>query len=49
MGEMGIEFARLAYVWNKLYTHVSHFHSLEIVCRGSDIQLQVGENSHSMT
>ena len=26
------------------YTNISNFHPLEVVCRGSEKQLQVGEN-----
>ena len=33
----------------KLNKYMSNFHPLDVVCRGSETQLQVGENSNHIT
>ena len=33
-----------AYVWSQIKTNMSNFHPLEVVGRGSETQIQVGEN-----
>ena len=34
----------IAMCFNSHFTKLSYFHPLEVVCRGSETQLQVGEN-----
>ena len=46
---MGVLTSRFANVWCQMDTNMSNFHPLEVVCRGSETQLQVGENLNMIT